>query len=231
MKKWVLTAAIGVITASMIYNFQFDNKQQNALNDVGVFSNITEPSKGNSDYEIIDSHASLTTIFHNVNQLDKRSDIIIEGVVKNTKYETYVHSIFTVSEIEINAVYKNDGNAVKGSPICVVEPGGIMDKEFLYNKYKEKFPDEYIDINQIKPAKNITDGVPALEKGDHVILFASKYTGGVKSENCYEPVGLYQGKFYIDGNKVEHKMPDYLKDRFEDKVKTKEELINLIKKN
>lgn len=231
MKKWVLTVSIGVITASMIYNLQFDNKQQNALNDVRVFSSISEPNKSNSDYEIVDSHISLSKIFHNINQLDKRSDIIIEGVVKNTKYETYVHSIFTVSEIEINEVYKNDGNAVKGSTICVVEPGGIMDKEFLYNKYKEKFPDEYIDINQIKPAKNITDGVPALEKGDHVILFASKYTGGVKSENCYEPVGLYQGKFYIDGNKVEHKMPNYLKDKFEDKVKTKEELINLIKKN
>jgi len=41
-------------------------------------------------------------------------------------------------------------------------------------------------------------------------------------------VGIYYGKFYIDDNKVEYKLPKYLQDKFEDKVKTKEELINLI---
>jgi len=221
--------ALGIVVS----NNQFEQKLK--VDDKNVVTTIQVPGPMNNnentlEYDIVETSPHLTKYFKSISELNQYSDIIIEGVVKNTKYETYVHSIFTVSEIEINEVYKNDGNAAKGSTICVVEPGGIMDKEFIYKKYKEKFPDGYVDINQIQPAKETFDGVPALEKGDHVILFASKYTGGVKSENCYEPVGLYQGKFYIDGNTVEHKMPAPLKDKFENKVKTKEKLINLIKK-
>lgn len=206
---------------------KFDNK--NSATTISVL-NPVDNNDNSLEYDIVDTKPSLTKYFKSIEELKQYSDVIIEGVVKNTRSVIYTQTAFTISEIEITEFYESDNNIVKGSTICVVEPGGIMDKEFLYKKYKEKFPDKYIDINEIKPSKVVFDGIPPLDKGDHIIVFLSKYTGGVKAENCYEPVGIYYGKFHIDDSKVEHKLPKYLQDKFEDKVKTKEELINLINK-
>ncbi|EQB89593.1 hypothetical protein J2Z44_004101 [Clostridium punense] len=206
---------------------KLDNK--NSATTISVI-NPVDNNDNSLEYDIVDTKPHLIKYFNNIEELKQYSDIVIEGIVKNTRNVIYTQTPFTISEIEITEVYESNNNIIKGSTICVVEPGGIMDKEFLYKKYKEKFPDKYIDINKIKPVKHRFDGMPPLDKGEHIIVFLNKYTGGVKVENCYEPVGIYYGKFYIDYNKVEHKLPKYLKDKFEDKVKTKEELINLINK-
>lgn len=191
--------------------------------------NLVDNNDNSLEYDIVDTKPHLIKYFNNIEELKQYSDMIIEGIVKSTRNVIYTQTPFTISQIEITEVYKSDSNIIKGSSICVVESGGIMDKEFLYKKYKEKSPDKDIDINKIKPVKHRFDGMPPLDKGEHIVVFLNKYTGGVKVENCYEPVGIYYGKFYIDDNKVEHKLPKYLQDKFEDKIKTKEELINLIK--
>jgi len=200
---------------------------KNSATTISVL-NTVDNHDNSLEYDIVDTKPHLIKYFKRIEELKQYSDIIVEGVVKNTMSVIYTQTPFTISEIEITEVYESDNNIIKGSTICVVEPGGIMDKEFLYKKYKEKFPDKYININKIKPVKHRFDGMPPLDKGDHILVFLNRYTGGVKVENCYEPVGIYYGKFYIDDNKVEHKLPKYLQDKFEDKVKTKEELINLI---
>jgi len=227
---FIFIISLGIVVSKNQFdqNLKVDSKNIAATIQV---SGAMDNDENNLEYDIVETRPHLSKYFKSISELNQDSDIIIEGVVKNTKNVIYVQQAFTISEIDINEVYKSESKVVRGSTICVVEPGGIMDKEFLYKKYKEKFPEKYIDINEIEPVKDTFDGIPALEKGDYIIIFASKYTGGVKSEDFYEPVGLYQGKFYINEDKVEHKMPIWLKNKFKDKVKTKEELINLIKKD
>lgn len=50
-------------------------------------------------------------------------------------------------------------------------------------------------------------------------------------EEWYKPRGLYQGKIYLYDNKVEYRIAYYLKDNLKDndKIKTKDEIINLIR--
>jgi hypothetical protein len=68
-----------------------------------------------------------------------------------------------------------------------------------------------------------------MEQGDHVILFASE--GPANEENTYYVVGVYQGKYLVDGDKVERQIPKAEGSGFKDKIKNKEDLIDLIMKN
>ncbi len=69
---------------------------------------------------------------------------------------------YTVSNVEIVEIFKNDGTLEKGKNICVIETGGIFSPEVLLNEYKKKFPNEAISLKDMKPTKLITDGVVRL---------------------------------------------------------------------
>jgi len=66
-----------------------------------------------------------------------------------------------------------------------------------------------------------------MEQGDHIIIFANKSA----QDKCYYVTGVYQGKYLVYNDRVEHQVPSEEEARFENKVKTKKELIKLINKN
>jgi len=189
-------------------NYKENNEEDTTKNSkvVAASNEITTSARNYyCQYDINNKKSSVSKIYKNINELKMDSDIIIEGVVKDTKQTIYVQMLFTISQIEVYEVYK--GDVIKGATICLIEPGGIMDKESIYKKWKEKFPQKEIDINKIQPSEVYFDGIPPLQQGDKVLVFASKYPGKAVKEGCYEPVGLYQGKFIIEGENVKHQLP------------------------
>jgi len=112
---------------------KLDNK--NLATTISVL-NLVDNNDNSLEYDIVDTKPHLIKDFNNIEELKQYSDMIIEGIVKSTRNVIYTQTPFTISQIEITEVYKSDSNIIKGSSICVVESGGIMDKEFLYKKYK-----------------------------------------------------------------------------------------------
>jgi len=226
----VITSAV-LIFVSTAYNFQ--HKKEFKDNTVYVASlGKVEPKVESNDknlkYNIMNSHVRPVKYYKNIEELNSDSRIIIEGVVKSTESVYFNHLITTVSQVELYEVYKTNDSAVKkGETICIKETGGMLDKESLYKIYKDKFPDEEFDKEKFMPQKVVSNGIRTMEQGDHIIIFASKPA----QDKCYYVAGVYQGKYLVYNDRVEHQVPSEEEARFKNKVKTKEELINLMNKN
>jgi hypothetical protein len=72
------------------------------------------------------------------------------------------------------------------------------------------------------------DGITVLKPSNHVIVFAKKYTGKATQEKAYIILGVYQGKFLLEDGKVIHDIPDKVKVKFKDEIKSKSDLIKLV---
>lgn len=141
----------------------------------------------------------------------------------------YENIPITYTEIEVYDVFKTDSSSLlKNSRICIIDEGGIIPKEILIKNYKSKFPDKPIKPEEVHDVKSISDGIPPMEIGEHFIVFAQRFQGKASKGNCYIVLGAYQGKFKVEEDKVTHQVPMLLEEKFEDKIKNKEDLINLI---
>lgn len=72
----------------------------------------------------------------------------------------------------------------------------IKTKVKITKVLKGRFDDENIQILQI-----VCDNDPRIEPGEEVVLFMNKYDGPI-CDNCYICVGLYQGHYKIENNKI-----------------------------
>ncbi|WP_017413931.1 hypothetical protein [Clostridium tunisiense] len=224
-----LIVALFAITYKNHFIENFINESKSIVTTAQVSSSIHINNK-NEEYEVQDSRIILKKVYKNIRELKADADIIIEGRVINAKSEMYDENIpITYTEVEIYDVFKTGSNDVlKGSKVCIIDEGGIIPKEILIKEYKNKFPDKFFDPKEFKDVKSTNDGIPPMEMGEHFIVFAQRFQGKSSKDNCYIVLGSYQGKFKIEEDKVTHQVPMLLEEKFEDKVKTKEELINLI---
>jgi len=171
----------------------------------------------------------LAELYKNVKELKNASDIIIEGRVKKTENIIRDGLPFTVSEIEIYKIFKSNNETLKkGDIIHIIENGGIIDKETLIKSFKEKFPNKEIDEDKVKPVKETNDGIPQMTNGEHVIIFGAE-TYGIIEEPSYFVLGVYQGKFTVDGEKIKHQVPKDVETKFENKITIKNDLVDKIK--
>jgi len=223
-----LNITIIVVLSTFLFSYQSDGTTKAVAQDKTVNPFKIDDSQ---QYDIIDSQNLLKKIYKNINQLKEDADLIIEGKVINTKSEMYQqHVPITLSQIEIDEVYKTDNsNVVKGTNVCVIDEGGVVSKEDMIEIYKDKFPNKPINPDEFKSSKFTNDGISPMEMGEHVIVFAKKFTGKTSKENCYIVLGAYQGKFKIENDNIEHPVPESIKNKFEDNIKTKKELVDKIK--
>ncbi len=234
MKKIsILIYTVIVVTIFVLYKPQEKQEmsEDNRKSAISVSQTIgyEKDSPNTQEYNIIEGHVLLDKIYRNIKELKDDSDLIIEGEVKNTKSLIYAQEPSTISEIKVYEVFKNiDDNIKTGSTICVIEIGGVMDKSFMLEELKMKFPNIFIDPNKIKPSKAILDGISPMEVGDHVVIFLRKPKVKINEKTCYSILGAYQGKFKIDNDDVRHQVPKDLEDKFEDKISSKKELIDLL---
>lgn len=232
-KRLLLIAFIMIILCSVLYKYQHNQEGLQAnSNNVVALNQSKDPFKSKSDqeYNIIEEKLTLAKIYKNVNELKNNSDLIIEGKTKGTRTVIYQSVEVTISEVEVYEVYKTyDESITRGSIVCIGENGGVLSKEYLIKMYKEKFGAVPKDAEKVKPAKVVPNGIAPMEPGDHVIIFAIN-APGLTNGKCYFVIGAYQGKYNVYYDKVEHQVPKDLEEQFEDKVNSKNKLINLIKK-
>lgn len=231
MKKFLLASFItlGLLTIIFISSGQKLNQQFIPTVISGI--PMENSSITNDGYEVLDTSITLAKYYRNVTELKTDADIIIEGMVKNTENVIHNGLPFTISEIEIADVFKSNNKfPKKAGTVKIIENGGIIDKNTLSKSFKEKFPNENVNENSIKPVKLIYDGIPQMTKGQQVIIFGAE-SYGITEATSYFVLGVYQGKFLIVGDGVVHTLSEKLKPEFEDTISTKQELIAKIKEN
>lgn len=228
MKKLIVISLIITILI-VIGVVKLKNKSQtlNIRDKINTDTQEVMVKGTNEEYNIVKGSLSLEKVYKNVSELKEDSDIIIEGIVEGTKSIVYLDSPRTISEVKVLDIYVNDNNLLsKYQTIKIVEIGGILDKEYMLKNYKDKFHN--VDQGKVKPAKAIIDGIPPMEQGQKVIIFARQGKGKMIEENYYAVVGVYQGKFLINDDNIIHTVPKDIEKQFEDKIKKKSDLITLI---
>lgn len=233
MKKIIKYSSITIVLVITVFCFNAYSKIKDSesnldTNNIAVSNNTTGVINDDIKYDIIDSHLSLTKKYHSINELKKDSTIIVEGIVKNTTSRMIEDIPYTVSNVEIVEIFKNDGTLEKGKNICVIETGGVFSPEVLLNEYKKKFPNETISLNDMKPTKLITDGVEPMDINEHVIIFALQ-TPPLDGKPCYAPVGEYQGKYKLEDFKWKQQIPKKFEGEYKDKIKSKDEIVDMLR--
>ena len=159
------------------------------------------------DSETLDGPASVKERFETLSDLTDRATNIVEvSILDKAETVEYGQVFFTISQAKVLSSLK--GDITPNTEIRIIETGGSMPngQEFKFN------------------------GIPVVKKGEHLFLFVEKYVGPV-AQNAYVPLGVYQGKFKVQGDNViqqttpDLKIKDYdqaiSKAKFKDDVKAK----------
>lgn len=228
MKKLIgVSLIITILIIIGVVKLQNKSQTLNIRDKINTDTQEVLVKGNNEEYNIVKGSLSLEKVYKNVSELKEDSDIIIEGVVEGTKSRVYLDSPRTISEVKVLDIYVNDNNLLsKYQTIKIAEIGGILDKEYMLKNYKDKFHN--VDQGKVKSAKAIIDGIPPMEQGQKVIIFARQGKGKMIEENYYAIVGVYQGKFLINDDNIIHTVPKDIEKQFEDKIKKKSDLITLI---
>lgn len=110
---------------------------------------------------------------------------------KISYYADNVHSLTSDSSLVIV------GNATDETNKYIFEEENLIKTKVKISKVlKGKFDEENIQILQ-----TVCDNDPRIAQGEEMILFLNKYDGPI-CDSCYVCVGLYQGHYKIENNKV-----------------------------
>lgn len=162
--------------------------------------------KSESSYAVYQSFEEL---------MNNATDIVEVEVLMGQ--ETFVENDVpsTISNVKILSVLK--GDLSKSDIIPIVETGGVFYPELYGDKKYGK---------QKNPVELAVEGVRVMQPGDHQIIFLKPYEDGIFAGSYYI-LGLYQGKFKIEKEKVTRGGPAFVntKDfKFESVNELKEEV-------
>ncbi|MCP3776579.1 hypothetical protein NLX71_25370 [Paenibacillus sp. MZ04-78.2] len=140
-----------------------------------VTSGIVAGTINSSDQvQTIDISGSKVKAYSTLSNLEADADIIAEVNAKEVKSFEFQKVPFTVTTAEVKKVYRGTG----GKEVNILETGGIFDS-----------------------ANYTFEGNEVFKKNDSAIVFLKKYSGPV-AENAYTILGVTDGKFLVNGNKI-----------------------------
>lgn len=119
---------------------------------------------------------SVDHAYTSVDEMKKAADLIVEGTALSQKTVDYEGVLFTTSVLQVDQVLKGK---LKEKEIAVLETGGFDGKNHLT-----------MEENRV------------MDPSRRYILFLEKYKGPV-AKDAYVITGAYQGKFAVDGQRVE----------------------------
>lgn len=183
-----------------------------------------EKSKNKEIVLKIDSNAEMVKSCDNIEELQEKSDLIIQGMVEDI--EPYCDDTATVySNYKIKIVESIRGDLDKNDTITVSDFGGVIPaKEYI--KY-QKDPKALVELEKYDNLDNkyveySFEGAWRPQKGETYIWYLE--TNKVGNQVFYNPVNAYQGILDIDGNKFERYCEDE-DDSYQVKF-TRKEIIN-----
>ncbi|RXZ80994.1 hypothetical protein EBB07_16285 [Paenibacillaceae bacterium] len=110
--------------------------------------------------------------------------MVVQVEATRTKPIEYSGITFTLTEGKIEKFFKGEYEA--NDVISILETGGIS---------------EVHSNNKVQRVNYIFEENEVFKTGDKAIIFLKKYSGPI-AENSYVVLGVYQGKFLINGEKI-----------------------------
>ena len=175
---------------------------KNKINDfISFYMNSSEGNIPASDALYSYWKTARAKVYHSIDELAEASSVIVAGECVSAKAVYQMDNIYTLSEIRIIDVYKE--NLTAGDIIQVVEMGG-RDSYGEYSKHcftDEKdfetltYPDSYKVVCG-------ADGFWPMKEGEQVLLFLGDTTGFLKEVDgtLYDIIGDYDGKLYLQSD-------------------------------
>ena len=168
-----------------------------------------------SNVQQISLQGDLQENFDSVVKLKQRAAAIVEVDVTSSETIVYKDMPFTISTAKVLSKIK--GIIKEGQEIKLIETGG-----------KFKLTGENPKEAKGQEAEVSFEGIRVMQPGDHLFLFLDKFVGPQVTD-AYIPLGVYQGKFKVESNKVyqqapnDNKLSDYKqpvdKEVFKEKLK------------
>ena len=146
--------------------------------------------------------------FDSVEKLISESTVIVQGEVVGLDYFNFKINTFTKAKIKVSTSFTD---AVKaGDVLTFVDVGGIttLDKLKLDTGFEGK-PGAFSPITEkdkITKVQVLFDGSPLLKLNDQIFFFGDEVKEDfykLSEKKYYSPIGSYQGRFNIRGDKVE----------------------------
>jgi hypothetical protein len=99
----------------------------------------------------------------------------------------YIDTPFTLTEVKVARSIRGDLKA--GDVITIIETGGYV-KQADGTTFDYRF-----------------DGIPVLRFREKVLLFLKRFEGP-QTDDAYIPLGVFQGKFLIEGDRLQQQVPE-----------------------
>lgn len=123
--------------------------------------------------------------YESLKEMTYDAAVIVQVTVKSVQTTMDQDVVTSRSEVTVSRSFK--GQAVAGSVLTVIEPGGVIEADGLRINYQP-------------------NGASVMVPGDTLILFLS-----IADESAdpplYRPLGLYLGRFRIEGNLIAQLVP------------------------
>ena len=133
-----------------------------------------EKVSGERALTVVDTHASLVHDYTTVAELKQEADIIAEVQINQSQATKYKDLVFTISEAKVMKTFKG----TVSDNLNILETGGtFQDTKYMLN------------------------GNEAFSTGNKAIVFLERYEGPI-AENAYVILGVYEGKFQMNGSKL-----------------------------
>ncbi|TCP60821.1 hypothetical protein [Baia soyae] len=154
-----------------------------------------------SGFITVDTHADIVRAYNDIPSLTKASAIVIEGDVMSTSTKYYKDEIApcTLSQVKVSKVISGDVKI--GDVVTFQETGGITTQKYVSERSRGRDFPPLSEVEENKQVDFKINGLSAMKKDEKVLLFGERY------QDIYLVVGGYQGKFKVDGNKIERQSP------------------------
>ncbi|MNI03087.1 hypothetical protein D3C73_559820 [compost metagenome] len=141
-----------------------------------VVSSIVLIEKNKKSDSVVSISGEFERMYESVESLHIDSDLVLEVTAGNVHTLKYEGLVFSLTDSFVKKVYKGPN---PGPSINILETGGLFEG-IAY----------------------IFEGNPVFKSNESAVVFLKKYIGPV-AENAYYITGSIQGKFKIDGGRLE----------------------------
>jgi hypothetical protein len=207
-----------------------DNKTNDSIKEK-INANIESENISMDNVTVVDTQLSFLFTYENVEQLIKKSELAVEGIVMSTENyvkmdsETREGIPLTKLTFKINKVL-NGNESLKGKKITILEGGGYITAE--QEGMKDKFPN--LTEKELNEVFFVTiDGHKPSVKGDKLAIFLSNKPNDSEIEfDYYVLTGAYQSKFKYNENSKKYERPSEEFVKAIKETKTKKEKIKTV---
>ncbi|MDQ0417934.1 hypothetical protein J2Z48_002118 [Croceifilum oryzae] len=205
MKKGHIFLIGTIVLCSVIMGLVFSSKASSTNQDAHakkkVETNVTKKDVDEKSPGLtVESNGDIETIYSDIQSLTKEADVIFEGEVLSTKTKYYKDITIPSTVSQVKVVKATSGNIRVGDVLTFEEIGGFTTQKYVKESSGRDFPLSKSEEKQ--PVEFKVNGISAMKNGEKVILF-----GGKNKDETYSVIGVYQGKFRIEGDIIQRVVP------------------------